>query len=160
MYWFKHNIPRSNLQIAEWTNKTSIARESYANIARQKFNLYFTSSCPLIKDYMETKRSEWEEDKESTAEQLRFMALNKYNNLLNSWRWSNKDPKDDQILALVVVAQKLAEDSNKSSDKSTTSNRDPNNGEKYYTRDFLPWITEDPKVGLGNITKDRKEYWW
>ena len=32
------------------------------------------------------------------------MALNNYNNLLTSGRWSNKDTKDEYILALVVVA--------------------------------------------------------
>ena len=37
------------------------------------------------------------------------MALKKYNNLLTSGRWTNKGPKDSQILALVGVAQKLAD---------------------------------------------------
>ena len=52
------------------------------------------------------------------------MSLKKYNNLLTSWRCSNKDPKYDHILALVVVAQKLVDDSKKSSEKSNTYNRD------------------------------------
>ena len=50
------------------------------------------------------------------------MSLIKYNKLLTSVKWSNKDPKDAQILALVVVAQNIADDSNISSEKSTTSN--------------------------------------
>ena len=46
------------------------------------------------------------------------MDLNKYNNILISGIWSNKDIKDDQILAIVGVAQKLPDDSNKPSEKS------------------------------------------
>ena len=45
------------------------------------------------------------------------MALNKYNNLLTSGRWSTKDPKDAQILDLVGVAQKFADKTNNSSEK-------------------------------------------
>ena len=41
------------------------------------------------------------------------MALKKYNNLLTSWRCSNKDPKDSHILALVGVAQNITDDSKK-----------------------------------------------
>ena len=41
------------------------------------------------------------------------MYLKNYNNLLTSGRWSTKDPKDSQILALVLVSQKLAYDSKK-----------------------------------------------
>ena len=52
------------------------------------------------------------------------MYLKKYNTLLTLGRWSNKDPKDDQILALVGVAQNIADDSNKSTEKSNTSNRE------------------------------------
>ena len=37
------------------------------------------------------------------------MSLKKYNNLLHSGRWSNKDPKDAHILDLVVVAQDLSD---------------------------------------------------
>ena len=91
---------------------------------RHKFNLYYTSSRPLFKDYTETSRSEQDQDKDFKEEQVRDMALKKYNNLLTSGRWSNKDPKDTQILALVGVAQNLADDSKKSSDKSNTSERD------------------------------------
>ena len=50
------------------------------------------------------------------------MALQKYNNLLTSRRCPNNDPKYYQFLALVVVAQNIADDSNISSEKSTTSN--------------------------------------
>ena len=66
---------------------------------------------------MYTRRSEWEEDKEFTAYQVSTMVLKKYKNLITSGRWYNKYPKDDQILALVGVAQKLAYDSKKSYDK-------------------------------------------
>ena len=66
---------------------------------------------------MQTRRSEWEEDKYFTSEQVRATALNKYNNFLTSGRWTNKDPNYDQILDLVRVAQKLADDLKKSSDK-------------------------------------------
>ena len=41
------------------------------------------------------------------------MALRKYNKRITSGIWPNKDPKGAHILALVGVAQKLAEDSNK-----------------------------------------------
>ena len=51
------------------------------------------------------------------------MALNKYNNLLTSGRWSTKDPKDAHILALVVVAQKLVYDLKKTSDKSNMESK-------------------------------------
>ena len=70
-------------------------------MVRNKFNLYATYSCPIFKDYMDTRKSEWEKDKELTADQVRATALNKYNKLLTSGRWSNKDPKDDKILVLV-----------------------------------------------------------
>ena len=52
------------------------------------------------------------------------MDPKKYNKLLTSGRWSNKDPKYAHILALFVVAQNLADDSNKSSEKFNTSNRE------------------------------------
>ena len=64
---------------------------------------------------MEIRRSDWEEYKELLAEQVRAMALNKYNNLLTSGRWSTKDTKDNQILALVKMDQKLAGESKKAS---------------------------------------------
>ena len=47
---------------------------------------------------MYTRRNEWEEDKEFTADKEIDMGLNKYNNLLTSGRWSNKDTKDAHIL--------------------------------------------------------------
>ena len=66
------------------------------------------------------------------------MYLNKYKNLPTSGRWSIKDPKDAQILALVGVSQKIVDDSNKSSDKSNASNRDTTKGYPEYTRDLPP----------------------
>ena len=41
------------------------------------------------------------------------MDLKNYNNLLTSGKWSTKYPKDAHILALVGLAQKLADDSKK-----------------------------------------------
>ena len=75
---------------------------------------------------MYTRRSEWEEDKEFTEDQVRAMALKKYNKLLTSGRWNNKDNKDSHILTLVGVAQKLADESNKLCEKYNTSKRDSN----------------------------------
>ena len=80
---------------------------------RHKLTFYSTSSFPLFKDYMETRRSEWEEYKYFTAEHVRDMSLKKYKNLLPSGRWSTKDPNDSHILALVIVAQELADESKK-----------------------------------------------
>ena len=62
---------------------------------------------------MYTRRSEWEDEKGFTEKRVTDMELNNYNNLLTSGRWSNKDPKDSQILDLLVVAQKLADYSNR-----------------------------------------------
>ena len=62
---------------------------------------------------MENRRIDWDWDKYFTAYQVRFMYLKNYNNLLTSGRSSTKDPKDSQILALVLVSQKLAYDSKK-----------------------------------------------
>ena len=84
------------------------------------------------------------------------MDLKKYNNLLNSERWTNKDTKDAHIPALVGVAQKLADESNKSSEKS---NRESTKCEPAYIRYIPLWMLEDQKRGLGNKTKDGKEYW-
>ena len=60
MSQFKHDITRSNLQIAERMKKISIVGENYSEIARQEFNLYYTSSFPILKDYMDNMRSEWD----------------------------------------------------------------------------------------------------
>ena len=57
---------------------------------------------------METRRIEWKEDRDFTAEQVRATELNNSNNLLTSGRWPNKDPNDAHILALVGVSQKLS----------------------------------------------------
>ena len=67
---------------------------------------------------MDTSRSEWKEDKDFTVDKERDLALKKNNNLLTSVRCSKKYPKDSQILALVGLAQELADISNKSSEKS------------------------------------------
>ena len=79
-------------------NEISIAGETYSEIVRQKFTLYSTSSFPLSKDCMYTRRNEWEEDKEFTADKEIDMGLNKYKNLPTSGRWSNKDTNDAHIL--------------------------------------------------------------
>ena len=62
---------------------------------------------------METRRSEWGEEKDFTENKVRDVALKNYNNLLTWLRWSTDYPKDDDILALVLVAQKLADESKK-----------------------------------------------
>ena len=67
------------------------------------------------------------------------MYLNNYNNLLNSGRCSNKDPKDDQILTLVVMDQNITDDSKKALEKP---NREYTKLEKSYIRDIPPWMTE------------------
>ena len=141
----KHDTYKSNLQIAEWMNEISIAGETYSEIVRQKFTLYSTSSCQLFKDYVETRRSDWEEDNNFTAVKVRYTDLNKYNNPLTSGRWYTKYTKDYNILSLVGATQKLADDSNKSSDKSNTSNRETTNGELFYINDRPPWMLEDPE---------------
>ena len=132
-----------------------IAGETYSEIVRQKFTLYYTSLCPLFKEYMETRRSEWQEDKDFTEDQVRSMDLNNYNNLLTSERWYTKDTKDAQILALVGVAQNLADESKKLFDKSNNFNRETTKGYQSYTRDLSPWILEDPNGGVGE-KKGRK----
>ena len=106
----------------------------------------------LFKYCMKTRRSDWEEDKEFKAEQVRAMDLKRYNNLLTSGRWYNKDPKYYQMLDLGVVDQNIADDPKKSSDKS---NKDPTKGDPDYTRNFPPWILEDPKEG--SVLKTRTE---
>ena len=102
---------------------------------------------------METRRSEWGEEKDFTENKVRDVALKNYNNLLTWLRWSTDYPKDDDILALVLVAQNLADESKKSYEKSNTSNRDTNRGEPAYIRDLPPWILEEPKGVVVNITK-------
>ena len=62
---------------------------------------------------MYTRRNEWEEDKEFTADKVISMVLKKYNRLLTSERWYNKDTNDAQTLSLVWVSQKLGDDSKK-----------------------------------------------
>ena len=72
--------------------------------------------------------SEWDEEKEFTEEQERDIALKKYNNILTSGRCSKKDTKDVQILSLVGVSQKIADNSKTSYEKPNTSNRDLTKG--------------------------------
>ena len=97
----KHDNPKANLQIAEWINDIPITGETYSEIVRQKFTHYSTLSCPIFKDYMDNRRSEWEEKTDFTAEQVRAMYLNKYKNILTSRRWSTNYLKDAQILSLL-----------------------------------------------------------
>ena len=104
MSHLKHDTPKDKLHIAESLNEISISGETYSEIVMQQFTLYSTLSCPLFKDYMETRRSEWEENKGFTAEQVRSMTLKKYNNLLTSERWYTKYPKNSQIIYLVGIA--------------------------------------------------------
>ena len=92
-------------------NKISIDGENYSEILRQQLNFYSTSACTLLKDYMYNSRSEWEEDKKLTSEQVSDIDMKNYNNLLNSGRWSNKYPKDYQTLYLEGVAKKIADNS-------------------------------------------------
>ena len=68
------------------------------------------------------------------------MFLKKYNNILTSGRRYNKDTKYAQIIALVVVAQNIADNSNKSSDKYNTSNSESTKGNTAYIRDLPPWM--------------------
>ena len=72
---------------------------------------------------MDTMRSEWGRGKYFISDQLIAMALDNYNNIFTSGRWLNKDTKDSNILSLLGVDQNLADGSNKSSEKSNTSNR-------------------------------------
>ena len=105
---------------------------------------------------MDTRRSEWEEEKEFTSYQVRDMSLKNYKNLLTSGRWSNKYHKYYQILALLGLAKNLADDSKKSSDKSNTSKRESTKGDPYYIRDLPPWMLEYPKYRVGDKYKDGK----
>ena len=66
------------------------------------------------------------------------MSLKNYKKLLTSGSCSTKDTMEYQILALVGVAQKIAYDSKKSSDKFNTSNRETKKEWPAYIRYFLP----------------------
>ena len=78
---------------------------------------------------MDTRRSECEEDKESISFHVRSISPKKCNKLLTVGKWSQKYSKDALILVLVAVAQNLADNYKKSSDKSNTSNMDWTKGE-------------------------------
>ena len=67
MSQFKQDAPKDNMQIAKWTHEISISGETYSEILSNKLNLYSTSSFPLFKEYMYTRRSDWEEDKDLTS---------------------------------------------------------------------------------------------
>ena len=56
------------------------------------------------------------------------MVLKKYDNPLTSGRWSTKDSKDAQILALVGVAKKLMDDYKKSYKYNRGFNRESTKG--------------------------------
>ena len=71
IYQFKNYIHRENLHISEWMSEISISGETYSEILRQKFNLYYTSLFTLLRDYMVTRRSSWGEDKEYKADQVK-----------------------------------------------------------------------------------------
>ena len=75
------------------------------------------------------------------------MALKKYNNLLTSGICSSKDPKDAQILALVGVAQILANGSRKPLEYPI---RYSTKGYPAYIRDLSPWMLEETKGRLGH----------
>ena len=95
-------------------------------------------------------------EKELASYQVSSMALNNYNNLLTSGIWSINNIKDAQILSLVGVAQNLEDDSNKSYDKSNTSNIYSTKGEPAYIMDLPHCILEDPTGVVVNKTKDGK----
>ena len=105
---------------------------------------------------MESRRSEWEKDKEFTSEQVRELALNKYENIFTSGRLYNKDPKDAHTISLVGVAQKLPNDSKKTSESPSSKST---KGDPVYVRDLPPWMMEKLKLGVGHKFNDDKEYW-
>ena len=117
---------------------------------RQQFTFYYTSSSPIFKDYMETRRSEWEEENDFIVEQVRAIYLKKYKNLLTLGIWSTKNPKDAQILSLVGLDQNIADESKKSYERLHTSNRDTTKEEPSYIRDLPHYFLEDPKCGVVN----------
>ena len=84
------------------------------------------------------------------------MSLNNYTNILASGIWSNKYPHGSHILALVVVAQKLSNDSKKPSENTI---RDSTKGYKPCIRYLQPWLLEEPKLGVGHKLSDEKGYW-
>ena len=83
------------------------------------------------------------------------MDLKNHNNLLTSGRWYNKDPKDGQILSLVGVAQKLANNSN---NPSEIPSRESTKGYPDYIRNLPSWMLEEPKGGVVQKSNDEKEY--
>ena len=91
-------------------------------------------------------------DQEELMEGGQVFGLKGYNNLRTSVRWYNKDTKDDHIPSLLGMDQKLADDSNKPSDKSNTSNWESTKRDPDYIRNLPPWMLEDPK---GEVKKNQ-----
>ena len=106
---------------------------------------------------MEYRMSEWEEEKEFTTDQLTLMVLNKYNNILNWVRWSNKYPKNAHIINLVEVDHKLPNDSKKPTENPR---RESTKGDPAYIRYLPPSIIEETKQGARHKFNYNKEYWW
>ena len=77
------------------------------------------------------------------------MDLKKYEKFLTSDRWSTKDSKYAQVLALVEVSQKLIDDPKKNSEKS---NMEYTNLETSYIKDIPYWTMEYMKWGIGHKT--------
>ena len=100
---------------------------------------------------MDTWRRKWYEVKESIAEQVRVMYLKKYNKIIISGRCYTKDNKDYNIMDIVGMAQNIADESKKESEKP---NKYSPKGEPDYIRDLPPWMIDDPKGGVGNVTKE------
>ena len=63
-------------------NEISISGKTYSEIVRQILELYGTSYCQPFKNYMDTRRSECEEDKESISFHVRSISPKKCNKLL------------------------------------------------------------------------------
>ena len=81
------------------------------------------------------------------------MDIKKYNNLITSGRRSKKVPKDSQILALVVMPQKIANDYNTPSLKPSVESTKV---ETAYIRDIPPCMLEETKGGVGHKFNDDK----
>ena len=93
---------------------------------------------------MDTRRIDWEQEKEFSSEHLRAIEWNKYKKLLTSGRWYTNDPKYAHIIALVGLYQNIIDESNNTPEKS---NRYKTKREAAYTRYLPPWIIEYIKGG-------------
>ena len=56
---------------------------------------------------MKRKRDIWEELFNHLPEQLQRIFIKNSNTLTETGQWPNKDPKDDEVIALVTVTEKL-----------------------------------------------------